>query len=302
MHNNTADPAWEDVAADGKVTFNGREYVVDARVAAAVSNQRGAYNAGVVGPDGFPDFVFGQSVIHALDTGKWFDHVLRRAWQAQADPAYSGADKEKILAFAYGFATHGAGDMWGHTYMNDFALGVFPAVGELVSNVDSAEIAIRHLIAEGYVGDATPGYDGNPDRTAVPFETNEDGDPEVSDDASPRIAYAAPPNRWLYDTFVNPNTQLPIGRCFDGLDDDGDGVPDDGCPGGPYTSGDPEPNRGKLLDFFIDLKAKLQLAEARFAWDSEFTDCAIIDPDCYSRTKTLTTCSRWRAHRTPPVT
>ncbi|MDQ3067783.1 MAG: hypothetical protein M3R12_11645 [Actinomycetota bacterium] len=287
MHIETSDRAWEDVIDDGHVTLNGREYDVPQAVEDALRNQKPYFNAGVVGPDGFPDLVFGQSIIHSEGTGKWVQHILQRAWQAQSDAGYSAAQKEQILAFAFGYATHAAGDMWAHTFINDYALGVFPGVGEILSDVDDAEIALRHLIAEGYVGDATPGYDGNPDRTQVPFEVNEDGDPEYSDSSSKRIPYAVP-NKFVYDTLVNPMTVLPVGVCGDDVDDDGDGVPDDGCPGDNYTVGDPEPRRGKLIDFFLDLKASLQLQEARSAWDSEKTDCAIIDEDCYSRTITLT--------------
>lgn len=287
MHNYTGDRAWEDVVDDGRVTVNGRSYDVPQRVEDALRAQKPYFNAGVVGPDGFPDLVFGQSIIHSEETGKWVQHILQRAWAAQSDPGYNTVQREQILAFAYGYATHSAGDMWAHTFINDHALGVFPAVGEILSDIDDAEIALRHLISEGYVGDATPGYDGNPDRTQVPFEVNEDGDPEYSDNASPRIPFQVP-NKFVYDALVNPNNPLPVGRCFDGIDDDNDGVVDDGCPGAAYTAGDPEPRRGKLIDFFLDLKANLQLQEARSAWDSEFTDCAIVDPDCYSRTKVLT--------------
>ena len=287
MHNYTGDRAWEDAVDDGHVTINGRSYDVPQAVEDALRNQKPYYNAGVVGPDGFPDLVFGQSIIHSEDTGEWVQHILARAWAAQTDGSYTAAQRQQILAFAYGYATHAAGDMWAHTFINDHALGVFPAVGEILSDVDDAEIALRHLIAEGYVGDATPGYDGNPNRTQVPFEVNEDGDQEYSDDASPRIPYAVP-NRFVYDALVNPNTPLPVGTCGDTIDDDNDGFVNDGCPGAHYTVGDPEPRRGKLIDFFLDLKASLQLQEARSAWDSEFTDCAIVDPDCYSRTKVLT--------------
>ena len=287
MHNYTGDRAWEDVVDDGHVTINGRSYDVPQAVEDALRNQKPYFNAGVVGPDGFPDLVYGQSVIHSAETGKWLQHILAKAWQAQSDPTYSATQSQQVLAFAYGYATHAAGDMWAHTFINDHALGVFPTVGEILTGVDDAEIALRHLIAEGYVGDATPGYDGNADRTQVPMEVNEDGDPDFSDNASPRIPFQAP-TRFIYETLVNPNNPLPVGTCGDGIDDDSDSVADDGCPGGPYTHGSPEPKRGKLLDFFLTLKANLQLAEARADWDSSFTDCNILDPDCYSRTKVLT--------------
>lgn len=287
MHNYTGDRAWEDVVDDGHVTINGRSYDVPQAVEDALRHQKPYFNAGVVGPDGFPDLVFGQSIIHSEETGEWLEHILAKAWQAQADGSYSPVQKQQILAFAYGYATHAAGDMWAHTFINDHALGVFPAVGEIVTDVDKAEIALRHLVSEGYVGAATPGFDRDAERSQVPFEVNEDGDPDFSDDASPRIPYQVP-NRFVYETLVNPANPLPVGTCGNGIDDDGDSRVDDGCPGGPYTVGDPEPRRGKLIDFFLDLQASLQIREAAAAWDSEFTDCAIVDPDCYERTKVLT--------------
>ena len=89
-------------------------------------------------------------------------------------------------------------------------------------------------------------------------EVNEDGNAEVSDDATPHIPFAAP-KRFIYETFINPANPLPVGT-----------------------------SRGPLIDFFLDMQAELQVAEARYAWDSEFEDCLILDPDCYERTKTLT--------------
>src|SRR5688572_8508582 len=135
MHNYTGDRAWEDVVDDGHVTVNGRSYDVPQAVEDALRNQKPYFNAGVVGPDGFPDLVFGQSIIHSEETGKWVEHVLAKAWQAQSDGSYSATQKQQILAFAYGYATHAAGDMWAHTLINDHALGVFPAVGEIVTDV-----------------------------------------------------------------------------------------------------------------------------------------------------------------------
>jgi N6-adenosine-specific RNA methylase IME4 len=153
-HNVTGDRAWEDVTDDGHVTIEGREYAVRPEVVAALKANRPYYNAGVVGPDGFPDLTYGQQVIHPEQTGKWLRHILKEAWLAQDDASYSDAQKQQILAFAYGYLTHAAGDMWAHTLVNDVAHGVFPGVGEIVSDKESAEIAIRHVIIEGYIGHA----------------------------------------------------------------------------------------------------------------------------------------------------
>ncbi len=281
-HVKSAQPALADVQDDGRVTIDGREYAVRPAVVQALRDWPTYYQAGVIGPDGFPDLTFGQSRIHPDETGTWVEHLLREAWAAQSNPAYGAAERGQILAFAYGYATHAAGDMWAHTFVNDFAHGIFPAVGDILTDVDKAEIALRHIIVEGYIGVATAGYDGNPDRTTLP-----DGD--VSNDSTPAIGFDAP-KRWIYDVLVNPNRPLPVGRCGDGVDDDGDGQADDGCPGsGPHTAGDdPEPIRGPLIDYFLDLKSDLQIQRAVAAADRSYDDCALIDPDCYERTATVT--------------
>lgn len=279
-HVKAAQPALADVQDDGQVTVDGRQYAVRPAVVQALRTWPSYYQAGVIGPDGFPDLTFGQSTIHPEQTGKWIGYLMDKAWAAQADPRYGVAERGQILAFTYGYATHAAGDMWAHTFVNDFAEGIFPSVGDIVTDVDKAEIAIRHLIVEGYIGDATPGYDGNDDRQVLP-----DGD--ISTDSTPGFAFDAP-KRFLYDTLVDPGQPLPVGRCGDGADDDGDGTADDGCPGGPFTVGDPEPVRGPLIDYFLDLKSDLQIELAVARSDKEYDDCALIDPDCYTRTATVT--------------
>jgi hypothetical protein len=289
MHNKAADIAYEDVVADGSVTLNGRAYPVDARIVTALRNQRPFWRAGVVGPDGLPDVVYGQTAIHPRETGDWNRHVVQQAWAAQSDPGYSAVEREQILAFAYGYISHAAGDMWAHTFVNDFAQGVFPPFAEVLSDTDNAEIALRHLIGETYIGDTAPGFDGNKDRQLVPFEVNEDGDPDISDTSTARQDFLAP-SKFIYETYVNPNNPLPVGVCGDNFDDDGDGVRDDGCPGHAFTNGDPEPMRGRLVDFFLNLQADLQVAESRFAFDSEFTDCSTLgglDDTCQSRIRNV---------------
>ena len=129
-------------------------------------------------------------------------------------------EKEQILAFSYGFLTHAAGDIWSHTLVNEFAEGPFPAIGHVLTDAEAASNAIRHVLVENYISDATPGFDGNPNRTTLP-----DGD--VSDDATPAIEFAAP-NRFIYETFIAGDNGRPV------------------------------QTRGVLLDFFFDLREKLQ--------------------------------------------
>ena len=92
-HVYTGDKAWTDVTADGKVAVNGHEYAVDPTIVTALQNERAYFNAGVIGPDGFPDLVMGQSVIHPEKTGEWLRYIMRKAWEAQTASAYNAAER-----------------------------------------------------------------------------------------------------------------------------------------------------------------------------------------------------------------
>ncbi|PYQ22490.1 MAG: hypothetical protein DMF79_05840, partial [Acidobacteria bacterium] len=244
-HNTTAAEALADVVADGQVWINGRQYPVRPEVVAALRAWPQFYNAGVIGPDGFPDLTFGQAIIHpgstahgvpapgpaeaAAFTGAWLRHLYGRAWAAQSDPRYNAAQRAQILAFTYGFLTHAAGDMWGHTLINDFADGVFPALKEIPGDIHKGENALRHLIAEGYVGDATPGFDGfqDADDPRDPRGPAPGGD--TSDDSTPGFAYDAP-HAFIYDVLIDEAAATPL------------------------------PDRGPIIDFFQDLRASLAAA------------------------------------------
>ena len=246
-HVYTADKAYTDVVSDGEVTIEGREYAVKPEVVAALSEPTRVLQRRRGRPRRLPGPHLRPVVVHPEQTGKWLKHILTQAWEAQTDPPTPRPRSSQILAFAYGYLTHAAGDMWAHTLVNDVAGGVFPAVGEILTDVDDAEIAIRHIIVEGYVGDATPGYDGNKERGPVPGEVNEDGDPEVSDDATPQIAFAAPQALHLRDlhqpghaaarrhlrrrrstttTTASPTTAAPAARTRDDGRPERDGEPD----------------------------------------------------------------------------
>jgi hypothetical protein len=268
-----------DAVDDGRVSIGGRSYAVRPEVVDALRKWPSFYRAGTIGPDGFPDLTYGQSVIHPDRTGAWLAYLLRQAWAAQSDGSYNADEKGQILAFAYGFLTHAAGDVWAHTLINDFAQGVFPEAKEIVTSVPKAAIALRHIIVEGYVGDATPGFDGNPERTTLPG-----GD--VSDDSTPTLTMNAPV-RWLHRTLVDPRQPLPTGGCGNGKDDDNDGLADDGCYGSaPFTRGKPEQQRGPLIDYFLDLQSDLQLKQAMLRTDMNHANCSLIaDSDCKRRVK-----------------
>lgn len=169
-HIYAANVAVEPIVAGGsQINIGGKDYNVDPRVAQAIYRFPAYYRGGVVGPDGYPDMFVGQSRIHPdtrsengtlpepeLGSGhsytyEWLRHVYEAGWtyyyqHGGDDPA------QQVLAFTYGYLTHAAGDMWGHTFVNDFARGVFPSPTEFAY----LPIAARHIVVEGYVGFRTP--------------------------------------------------------------------------------------------------------------------------------------------------
>ena len=249
-HNFTADQARGD-AIDGFVTIEGRDYPVRPEILAALRDWPAFYDAGVIGPDVFPDLLYGWNLIHTSDgsdifecetqeppaflpgdgcvqsgnTGDWLKLLLEQAWSAQTDPRYSAAERSQILAFSYGFLTHAAGDLWAHTLVNDFARELWPPIGEVLTDSFALSVALRHKAVEAYIGDATPFYDGNPDRTLLP-----DGD--ISDVTTPHRPFDAP-HRFLYETFIDPLAETPAGS-----------------------------ERELTIGFFLDLRARLVIARA----------------------------------------
>ena len=200
-HAKTGQTAYNDVIADGMVTIDGKEFFVNPTLVNALRSWPAYYNAGVIGPDGFPDLVMGQSVIHPEDTGLWLRHLLTKAWQAQQDESYNPAEKGQILAFTYGFLTHAAGDMWAHTLINEMSEGVFPGMVDIARNLNDKEVALRHIILEGYIGAATQGFDNNPNESLL-----SNGD--VAPDSTAGIPFAAP-IRFIYNAMVEQSPEAP---------------------------------------------------------------------------------------------
>lgn len=200
-HTKTIEPALDEVVRTGSVLINGRSYRVRREIVEALTDHPEFYNAGTIGPDGFPDIIFGQSIIHPENTGAWLRHLHDHAWAAQSDSSYTAEEKSQILAFTYGYLTHAAGDVWAHTLVNDFSDGIFPAVKEIATDVEAAKIALRHIIVEGYIGAATAGFDSDPERGPAPF-----GD--TSDDSTPGLEFDAP-HRFIYETLINPGANTP---------------------------------------------------------------------------------------------
>jgi hypothetical protein len=189
------------MAGQNLVVLGGQQYSVPSPVADAIRSHPADFRGGAVGPDAFPDIPGGQGNIHpdtrtnngnstTVDysaghsfTWEWLRHIYTTAWSAYS--SCSGCDAAKRdLAFAYGYLVHAAGDVWGHTFINNFAGGTFPSVADL-GIPSQLKIALRHTVVEGYV-----------DRH-VPAGTS------LTIDA---------PTDFLYSTFIDNATAASYGR------------------------------------------------------------------------------------------
>lgn len=123
------------------------EYAVDPAVLSALQNFPAQYRAGVLGPDAYPDIFTGQQSIHPsfehTETPDGSDAWLRHLWMMAQVPDY---DTPAIRAFTLGYLTHAAGDMFGHTFINQFSGGEFA-----ITPPAGPENAIKHILLEGYV-------------------------------------------------------------------------------------------------------------------------------------------------------
>lgn len=111
------------------------------------------YRMGSIGPDAFPDMVGGQMTTHPgapedvefpanvkkWQTNDWLKHVLSKG------AIYGGCAN----AFAFGYLTHAASDVFAHTYVNIYA-------GDIFDFGDGLEEELRHMALEAFVSEHMP--------------------------------------------------------------------------------------------------------------------------------------------------
>lgn len=120
-----------------------KNYQVSDEVCSAIRANLGAFRAGNLGPDAFPDPVVGQMTTHpgvegGWATDRWLSHVL------------NAANTPEDVAFAYGFISHAAADVFAHSYVNHYAGDVF-----VLSDGETA-VELRHFALEKYIESKTP--------------------------------------------------------------------------------------------------------------------------------------------------
>jgi hypothetical protein len=142
-------------ALDGKVTIPPYgELPVSASALRALTAEPSAYRAGVLAPDLFPDMYVGGWVLHSDTPKEWTaDAWMRHVWKT-ARQWPDASERDKVMAFAYGYLTHGAGDMFAHTYVNQKADGAW-----VTFTGPARSTAVKHVVLEGYVGAHTPKTD-----------------------------------------------------------------------------------------------------------------------------------------------
>lgn len=155
-----AEEVLKDAIDDGKVSIYRTDYEnsgildkvgdydVDPELLNALRAHPQQYRAGVLGPDAYPDILTGQQVIHPDNSesgGSITNSWLKYLWDLTSTP---DNNTPQIKAFVAGYLTHAAGDMYGHTFVNNFTGEAF--------TFDPPTNAIKHIVLEGYVGKRTP--------------------------------------------------------------------------------------------------------------------------------------------------
>ena len=150
----------------GKVEY--LKYQIPDQIYNAIINHPGCFRAGAVGPDFFPDMLTGQMSIHPQNSGKWLDMMfgeLRRMHPY-------GDEFEKALAFYMGWMMHYCGDMYGHQYVNLYAYGWFPSIGEMFEHtkaliISPAMKAIMDYLQRHLTEEELNAFYENPDVAAL---------------------------------------------------------------------------------------------------------------------------------------
>ena len=150
------------LAREGKVAIDGLNFEIPKDFVTALDRYPQEYRAGAVGPDFFPDMLFGQTQMHPKNSGLWLKRmqiVLSR--YQKSSPEYYPA-----LAFYLGYLTHYATDLFGHEDVNYYAGGFFPSVSDLIVKLikigenkegqEDLSIIVRHMMVETYMDMKVP--------------------------------------------------------------------------------------------------------------------------------------------------
>ena len=94
-----------------------------------------------MGPDFFPDLIFGQMRIHATYSGRWIERMME---ELRLMPPNT-REQQQAIAFYCGYMMHYAGDMFTHDYINGYAKGWFPSYSEVFHNLFSYDTDVEKV-------------------------------------------------------------------------------------------------------------------------------------------------------------
>lgn len=139
------------------VDVAGSQRQVPGQICNAILAEQGAFLAGAIGPDAFPDLVVGQSFVHpgaedGRQTADWLALML------------SQAKTNEEIAFAFGNIIHASGDIFAHSYVNNYSGDVFDLTADR-----SRDVELRHTLLEKYI-DQRLDYNPPVDQLKVPTE------------------------------------------------------------------------------------------------------------------------------------
>jgi hypothetical protein len=138
------------------LTLNSNAYHVKPDLCEAILANVEAFNAGVLGPDVYPDLISGQGTTHSgvkdgWETARFLEHVV------------SSARTPESRAYSAGFLVHAAGDVFGHSYVNLYA-------GDVWNLGDETAVELRHAVIEKYIDAHLPPGAPGPSVVRAPAE------------------------------------------------------------------------------------------------------------------------------------
>ena len=112
--------------------------------------------------------ITGQMSIHPQNSGKWLDMMFEELRKMHP----YGDEFEKALAFYMGWLMHYCGDMYGHQYVNIYAYGWFPSIGEMFEHtkaliISPAMKAIMDYLQRHLTEEELNAFYENPDVAAL---------------------------------------------------------------------------------------------------------------------------------------
>ena len=134
----------------GKLKFPefDEEFAIDHDLLIDLLRCQDEYRMGAIGPDAFPDMVGGQMTTHPgvkdhEGTNDWLERML------VSGTIYNECDN----AFAYGYLTHAASDVFAHSYVNIYSGDIFDFGN---GSAEDTEEELRHMALEAFVSEHMP--------------------------------------------------------------------------------------------------------------------------------------------------